>query len=206
MPLSSWMSFLAVAAATAFTPGPAVALALTNAMTVGARRALAGSLGNASGVLLVGMACLTAVGWMVRQSPVAFGLIKLLGAGYLLWCGVSLWRNKPGAIKSDRWTSQPAPTPARLYVQGMLVAVTNPKSFVFFSAMLPQFVDANRPDAGLAIILVGSFAAMTFISHAAWLCGASAIAQLRDRRLMQSITTRIAGGVLVTVAIYILVA
>lgn len=205
MTLSAWLAFLAIAAATAFSPGPAVALALGNAMTLGGRRALAGSLGNALGAMLVGLFCLSALTWLLHLSPGAFALLRIAGSAYLVWTGLRMWRNSGrGGVNRPHRPTTGAKAGGRLFLQGLLVAVSNPKSIVFFSALLPQFIEVRHPDLGLALGLIASFAALTFLSHCVYVLGASLLAPTLQRGRAATLAPRAAALMVVVVGLCLL--
>lgn len=179
MSTASWLAFLTIAGATAFSPGPAVALAMSNASAIGPSRALVGSLGNAVGVLVMGLACLFGLQQILQESNLGFQALKLIGAAYLVFLG---WKGFTSARHSQQSRGDgsagvkavpDAISSPRLFGQGLLVALSNPKSLIFFAALLPQFTDPGEPDLLLSLRLVGSFALLTCASHLCyvWLAG-----------------------------------
>ena len=164
MTTSAWWWFCTLCLATAFSPGPAVLLAVSNTATQGARRALLGTAGNATGVLLVALAALLGLGALLRTSATGFAILKMAGAAYLVYLGVRQWR-APSML-----VTMPAPGPVsrdacQLYAQGLMVAVTNPKSILFFTALLPQFMSSEVPVMRQFLTLTLTFAACTVVSH-----------------------------------------
>lgn len=168
MNLSAWSLFCALSLITAFSPGPAVLLAVSNAATLGMRRALVSSAGNAAGVLLVSATAMLGLGALLKTSAWLFGLLKLAGAAYLIYLGVRQWRSRSGAFDAVMNTAaagpQERPT-AQLFAQGLLVATTNPKSILFFTALLPQFMVREVPVMRQFLVLTLTFAACTVVSH-----------------------------------------
>lgn len=166
MNLSAWMLFCALALATAFSPGPAVLLALTNSATFGASKALLGSAGNAVGVFLVSAAAMLGLGALLKTSASAFFVLKVAGAAYLIYLGARQWRMRSNPFdRIEKHAMDREPTPARLFLQGLLVAVTNPKSILFFTALLPQFMVPQAPLPPQFFALTLTFAACTALSH-----------------------------------------
>jgi threonine/homoserine/homoserine lactone efflux protein len=132
-------AFLAASVILAVTPGPAVFYIVTRSVTHGRRSGLAsvagvavGNLGNAIGASL-GLAALFAV------SSVAFTVVKYLGALYLIWLGVQALRAKPVAADAIEARTTDAPL-RRIFMDGFVVALLNPKTAIFFAAFLPQFI------------------------------------------------------------------
>lgn len=169
MSATSWVLFCSLALLTAFSPGPAVLLAVSNAAAHGARRALIGSVGNALGVFLVAATAMLGLGALLKTSAWLFGALKLAGAAYLIWLGIRQWR-----ARDDLFARAPAPAAAgspqspllrNMFLQGLLVASTNPKSILFFTALLPQFMRADAPLLPQFFALTLSFAACTVLSH-----------------------------------------
>ena len=91
MHFSNWLVFCGVTLLVAFTPGPAVLLAVSNSMSVGPRRAMISSLGNATGLFMVSAAAMAGLGVVLSTSAYAFMLLKLAGAAYLIYLGIKQW-------------------------------------------------------------------------------------------------------------------
>ena len=138
------------------------------------------------------------VGALLLASTTAFMVVKVLGAGYLIWLGVKQWREPVDGAASDAAApSEPAGLSVRQrLLRGALTNATNPKGIVFMVAVLPQFIDPNKPLAlQLAILLVTTLAVDSVVMH-----GYAFLAS-RLRALMQSVRARRAqnrvfGGVL----------
>ena len=165
MSLPAWSLFCALSLITAFSPGPAVLLAVSNAATLGMRRALISSTGNAVGVVLVSATAMLGLDALLKASAWLFGALKLAGAVYLIYLGIRQWRSRIGvfdAVSNTVRTEQPV---ARLFLQGLLVATTNPKSILFFTALLPQFMSSEVPVMRQFLMLTLTFATCTVVSH-----------------------------------------
>jgi threonine/homoserine/homoserine lactone efflux protein len=131
------LAFLAASLVLALTPGPAVFYIVTRSISQGRAAGLAsvagvalGNLGNALGAA-VGLAALFAV------SDWAFAIVKYCGAAYLIYLGIRAWRSKPEASPIEA----PRVAPRRVFADGAVVALLNPKTALFFAAFLPQFID-----------------------------------------------------------------
>lgn len=167
MTWSSWFVFCGVSLFMAFTPGPAVLLAVSNSVSVGPRRAMWGSLGNAAGVFLVSAIAMAGLGVLLSSSATAFMALKLAGAAYLVYLGVRQWRSGANAFADTRRSAgdSGAHAPLRLFGHGLTVALTNPKSILFFSALFPQFLAPGAPVVEQFFVLTATFAAFTVLSH-----------------------------------------
>ena len=170
MTLSTWLLFLSVSLAAAFSPGPGVLMAISTASTQGAGRALYSSLGNALGVFIVATTAVAGLGLVLKTSALAFGALKVAGAAYLIYLGIKTWRQASAApVQAD--ASAPSAAAAvqssRLstFRSGLLVAVSNPKAILFFTAVFPQFMPPDHVDPMRFLLLTSTFTACTLLSH-----------------------------------------
>lgn len=164
---TTYLIFVGFALAASFTPGPAVMLSIHNAMHFGWRRALWSSLGNVSGLLA--LATLSALGLdaVLQTSAVAFTLVKVAGATYLIWLGVQQWRragqSSPLALAGASGEPRADHHPSKLYAKGVTVALTNPKAIAFIAALFPQFLSASRPMGPQYAVLTATFMALSLL-------------------------------------------
>lgn len=160
MSLDLWLLTVATAIGLSLTPGPNGLLALTHGARFGLRPTIATILGGALGFLLLIAASLAGMGALLAASEAAFSTAKWVGAGYLVYLGIRLWRAPaPAPVLADvplRHTHETA-HPPRLFLDGLFVALSNPKALLFYAAFLPQFM---RPEAAYATqlaLLGGTF-------------------------------------------------
>jgi len=173
MSFSAWSLFCMLSLATAFSPGPAVLLAVSNAATLGMRRALVSSAGNAIGVFLVSATAMLGLGALLKTSALWFGALKFAGAAYLIYLGIRQWRSRVVVFEQMKnVAAAPAQSSGRLFLQGLLVATTNPKSILFFTALLPQFMRQDAPMLRQFLVLTLTFAACTVLSHLCYVAAA----------------------------------
>jgi threonine/homoserine/homoserine lactone efflux protein len=162
------MSFLLIV-----VPGPSVLFTIGRALSQGRRAALSSVLGNAIGAYLLVVAVAFGVGALVERSVAAFTVLKLAGAAYLVYLGVKAWRQRgslPVAIDGEGARSS-----VRTLGEGFTVGVANPKTIVFFAAVLPQFVDPGLGHVAGQMMLLGLiFVGIALASDTAWGLGASA--------------------------------
>jgi homoserine/homoserine lactone efflux protein len=204
MPFSTWLLFCGVALLTCFSPGPGVLLAISNAMAVGARQTMFSSLGNAAGLFIVSGAATAGMGALLAVSASAFLVVKLVGAGYLIYLGIKQWRSAPLQLDASGTRPDQPHTPAKLFLQGLGVAVTNPKAILFFTALFPQFLTPGAPLLGQTVLLTITFTALALLSHA---CYVGLFRSLRgllvDARRMR-LFNRISGGLFVLLGLSLL--
>jgi homoserine/homoserine lactone efflux protein len=187
MNLSIWLAFLITATVASFVPGPAVLYVVGQGMRHGARKAIAANLGILSGNAIwftasaIGLAALVAI-----AAPV-FNAIRWLGVAYLTWLGISAWRDALRGTDATQRIAPPVPGTFRMWRQGVLLQLANPKAILFFTALLPQFVDAKQPIAAqigvLAITSIASeFVVLAFYGWLAARGGALLVARPRLAR------------------------
>ncbi|MEJ8850717.1 LysE family translocator [Variovorax rhizosphaerae] len=161
MNLATALMFTVVALAAIATPGPTVLLALSNGSRYGVRGALPGMLGAAvSDFVLVGAVAL-GLGALLAASEFWFSMLKYLGAVYLAWLGLRMLRSRGGfnPAAADATGGQ-ASHAFQVFTKSFLVAVTNPKGYLFCSALLPQFIDPVATQAPQYLSIAVLFAAL----------------------------------------------
>ena len=168
-------AFVGIAALVIVAPGPDTVVVTKNALLHGRRAALATSLGVNTGLLIWTLAAALGVAAVVRESAVAFTVLKLVGAVYLVWLGFGALRaaRRHAAPDALHTTGQNPRVGALLgYRQGLLSNLGNPKIAVFFTGLLPQFVSPGKPVLEPFLLLGGLFVLMTVV----WLCGYALVA------------------------------
>ena len=144
MNFSEWILYLAVVLLSTLSPGPAVVLSMSNAVSQGRRAAAYSSLGNIAGLFVLSGAAFLGIGAASQASNALFQGLKIAGAAYLIYLGIRKWRSVERPADSGLLVVSPR-GPHKLILQGWLLAVTNPKTLLFFSALLPQFVHTREP-------------------------------------------------------------
>src|SRR5579871_712450 len=154
VPASNLAAFALASLILIAIPGPSVLFVISRAVALGRRAALATVVGNCAGVYCQVVLVALGVGVLVEKSVVIYTTIKLLGAAYLVFLGVRTFQKRrslaealerPPAAKSDR----------RIFRDGFIVGLTNPKAAVFFAAILPQFVDTSLGHVPLQMLELG---------------------------------------------------
>lgn len=140
MPTDRLLAFAAMSFFLIVVPGPSVLFVIGRALARGRRTALASVAGNSLGAYVVVVAVALGVGTVVERSAVAFTALKLAGAAYLVYLGVRAWRRRRSLHAALDGPAR-ADGGVRALWEGLVVGVTNPKTVVFFAAVLPQFVD-----------------------------------------------------------------
>lgn len=161
MSISSWLIYLTVVLLSVFSPGPAVLLAISNGIAYGPRKTVFSCLGNIGGLLVISSLTVAGLGTLLKTSATLFLVLKVCGAAYLVWLGIRQWRSRV-LPRQTADASAGRRSPRQLFVQGMLLALSNPKAILFFTALFPQFLDANRPLLPQAVLLTGTLALFSF--------------------------------------------
>ncbi|BEP68694.1 MULTISPECIES: LysE family translocator [unclassified Variovorax] len=206
MHLSTWLLFCGVTLVVAFTPGPAVLLAVSNAITVGPRRAMISSLGNACGLFLVSAAAMGGLGVVLNTSATAFMVLKVAGAGYLVYLGIRQWRSRTSVFAELQPSAAPAPSRSarRLFGHGVTVALTNPKGILFFSALFPQFLTHDAPILTQFAVLTTTFAAGSVLAHGSYVLLARLLKKQFANPKRAQLFNRVSGGAFVLLGLSLL--
>ncbi|CDM59159.1 MULTISPECIES: LysE family translocator [Rhizobium] len=194
------LAFAAVSFVGIATPGPTVLLAMTNGSRYGVRRAAAGMVGAVlSDFVLIGAVSI-GLGALLAASEFWFSALKYVGAAYLAFLGIMMLRSK-GTIDAalKQGTAAATETPFSIGLKSFMVAVTNPKGYLFFSAFLPQFIDPTSPQAVQYTVLALVFATLDFTIMLAYaVFGAQAVRFLKTSGALW--LERACGGALLALA------
>lgn len=170
-------AFAAAAFVLIAIPGPSVLFIIGRALSLGRAPAIASVVGNALGVYLVAVLVAFGLGSVVQRSELAFLVVKLAGAGYLVWLGVQAIRHRDGLKAAlAATTTATAPTWWRAVRQGFVVGVANPKALIMFGAVLPQFVDRTAGDVPGQMLLLALVAfGIALVMDSLWALTASGV-------------------------------
>ncbi|APO76223.1 LysE family amino acid efflux protein [Rhizobium etli 8C-3] len=200
MDIVTLLAFAAVSFVGIATPGPTVLLALTNGSRYGTRRAIAGMLGAVlSDFVLIGAVAI-GLGALLAASEFWFSVLKYLGAAYLAFLGIMMLRSK-GTIETAAKVESAggAGSTFAIGLKSFMVAVTNPKGYLFFSAFLPQFIDPALPQPTQYAVLALIFASIDFVIMFGYaVFGSQAVRLLKNSGAMW--LDRISGGALLALA------
>ncbi len=168
MPTSSqWLAFLLASILFIQVPGPSLLFTIGRALTVGRREALLSVVGNGVGVTVQVLLVAVGLGALVAASATAYTVIKLIGAGYVIWLGIQAIRHRGEARLA---LESPVATTRRHALRiGFVVGVTNPKTILFFVAFLPQFTNTAAGRVGVQMAVLGVvFGVMAICSDSIW--------------------------------------
>ena len=156
-------------------PGPSVLFVIGRALAHGRRTALASVAGNAAGVQVVAVSVALGIGTLVQRSDLVFTVVKLAGAGYLVWLGVKAIRHRRSL--ADVMLVAAAPRSGwKAAAEGFTVGVANPKAYVLFAAVLPQFANQAAGHVPLQLLLLSLVSLpIALISDSTWGLAASGV-------------------------------
>jgi threonine/homoserine/homoserine lactone efflux protein len=201
MPTASTLAlFLLAATALAVVPGPAVAYIVTQSIDQGRRAGLVSAFGVASGGLVHVAAATVGLSALIASSATAFTVVKLVGAAYLILVGIR--RILAGDTEETEARALRAPLP-RIYRQGVIVNVLNPKTALFFLAFLPQFVDPDRGAVWPQVAVLGViFVSVAVLSDVTYALVSDAIAgRIRRTGTGAKVRRWLTGGVFVALGV-----
>lgn len=166
MSIEVWIAFVVASAVLLAVPGPTVMLVVSYALGRGKQTGWATVPGVTLGDFTAMTASLLGAGAVLAASATLFTILKLAGAAYLIWLGISLWRAKPELAGLEE-TSASADKSA-MFWNAYIVTALNPKSIVFFVAFVPQFVDPSAAVLPQFVILEATFLFLAALGAAIW--------------------------------------
>jgi homoserine/homoserine lactone efflux protein len=197
MSIEAWLLFVATETVLCLSPGPAVLLVLSVSLTRGWHSGLQASTGILVANLFYFFLSATSLGAILLASWELFFLIKWLGAGYLIWLGLQTFFTRREAAHHAAEHPAPIRTGMGTFLHGVVAQGANPKALVFFTALLPQFVDPAKPLATQILILAVTSVLIEFGVLAGYAVLASRASGLAHRPRVASILHRLGGGLLI---------
>ena len=193
---STYALFIATALALLAIPGPAVLYVVGRSIDQGRTAGLASVLGITTGTIVHITAATIGLSSLVLASKVAFDAVRYVGAAYLILLGV---RRLLTRGQEEAAGARPPRTLRRLYTQGLVVNLLNPKTIVFIFAFIPQFVDVGAGHVWLQILLLGlTFAGLGLMSDSLYAIVAGTVAdRLRGTPLVARVERWFGGTVLI---------
>jgi threonine/homoserine/homoserine lactone efflux protein len=195
MPLELWLAYAATSAVVLAIPGPTVLLVLSYSISHGRPAALPLVAGVALGDSVAITLSLIGLGTLLAASAFWFTVIKWLGGLYLIYLGVKSFRGARKSLALEPGQT-PSASPRRLFGIAFIVTALNPKSIVFFIALLPQFISAAHPVGPQLWVLGVTFVALAVIGATIYTLFASSIRGLLNSPHAQKIYGYTGGGLL----------
>jgi homoserine/homoserine lactone efflux protein len=162
MNIELFTAFLLITIVLIITPGPIVTLVISTGVLQGPRAALITAAGTTVGNALLLAAIASALGWVHAHADLLFEALRWTGAAYLVWLGVQAWRH------AGEGEARLMETGRKRFMRGILVALSNPKTIVFFTAFLPQFLDPRLPAGPQLAVMCIVTVVLAGLSDCAW--------------------------------------
>lgn len=151
-----FIAFCLAAALLILIPGPVVTLVVATSLKHGTRTGLYSVAGASMGNAMLAICGAVGVTTLMTLLADLFEVIRWLGAAYLVWLGIKEWRAGAQPIGEDARAEAPLPAKG-VFLQGLVIGITNPKAILFYIAFFPQFTDSALPAAPQLAAMVGAF-------------------------------------------------
>lgn len=203
MPLELWLAYVATSTVVLAIPGPTILLVLSYSIAHGRQAAFPVVVGVALGDLVAITVSLIGLGTLLAASAFWFTIIKWMGGLYLIYLGILLLRSA-GKPMPDQAQHARSLAPRKLFANAFIVTVLNPKSIVFFIALLPQFISATHPVIPQLWILGVTFVVLATIGATSYALFAASIRRLLASARAQKVYSLAGGGLLIGAGVWAL--
>jgi len=196
--MNQYLLYLIIVVVTVASPGPGVILTLSNAIRHGVKAALSGVVGIAMGILIIAVISASSLGVLLSTSALAFMVIKYIGAAYLIYLGVKLWRSAVMNLESETSNKvSKIPQYGKRFKEGFLITLLNPKPIFFFMSLFPQFINHQQSYFLQFTILTLTFSSVIIIVHTSYALAANSIKGWLSSPKGSKAVNRVGGSVFV---------
>ena len=195
-----WALFVVTETGLCLTPGPAVMLVLSQGLARGAVSSIWANLGILAGNTMYFALSATSLGAVLMASYGLFSVIRWAGAAYLIWLGVSAFMGRSRVLSMSPKSDAPA-RGGRIFVNGFVLQASNPKALVFFTALLPQFIDPRASVITQVTILGATSVVIEFFVLLAYGGLAGRFTAIASRPRFRTLANRIAGSLLIAAGV-----
>lgn len=195
------IAFTAASLVLLAVPGPTIVMVVSQALAHGHRVAFASVIGVGLGDLAAASLSLLGVGTVLAASATAFTFVKWLGAAYLIWIGIRMWRLPATPLTLNKAATGDADRTITVLRDAFLVTLFNPKGIVFFIAFVPQFITPDRAFAPQAAILIVIFVILGMVNAAGYAMLASSARNWIKRPSVLRIATRAGAAFLISAGV-----
>ena len=194
MSLALWLGFLLAAILIAVTPGPGAVLSMSTSMRYGYWSALTAILGLQAAILVHLAIVAIGFGALLAASETGFSVVKFIGAAYLIWLGVQKWQSPPLPVDAETLSIRRR----GLFLQGLLVNLTNPKAIIFIGALVPQFIDPGRSQVEQYLLIAATLCLTDIVVMSAYALAAGRLGSwLHDPKAIR-LQNRAFGGLFIS--------
>jgi threonine/homoserine/homoserine lactone efflux protein len=205
--LALLVSFLAAVLLIQLVPGPGMLFIVANGISGGARAGVAAAFGAAAGMVVHTVAAALGLAALFLHAPLVYDLVRIAGAGYLLWLAATAWRSADVAVPTGPGTPDASIKAARVFVRALLNNLANPKVILFFVGYLPQFVDRGRGHVTAQFLVLGALfllVGLVVVDVPLGLCAGRAGHLLARRRAVARLLGKAAGTIYAGLAVWTL--
>lgn len=203
MSIEHWLAFVAASAVLLAIPGPTILLVISYALGHGRRVTGAIVAGVALGDFTAMTASMLGLGALLAASAEIFTLLKWVGAAYLIYLGIKLWRAPVAAEAPDGTVAAPpAERPLRIFLHAYAVTALNPKGIIFFVAFLPQFLDTTRPVLPQMAIFEATFLVLAVLNTAMYATMAAMARRTIRKPRVQRLVNRTGGTLMIGAGLF----
>lgn len=201
MTLTTYLLYITAVAVLVLTPGPTMLMCITRAIQTGPGSALSAGLGSVTAALGTMLLSALGLGALLGASELAFNVLKVVGAAYLVYLGIKTWRSPVAVLGQVEGVGSPAYRPLSRrasYAQGFMVGASNPKALLFAAAFFPQFLNSATALLPQFAVLGVTFAAMELTVLSTCAFGAARVAPLLASTDRIRWVNRVCGGIFAT--------
>ena len=198
--MEPYLLYVAIVAMTVASPGPGVILTLSNAIRFGMKAALFGVLGIALGIFIIAVISASSIGVLLAASAFAFNVLKLIGAAYLIYLGIKLWRSPAIKFIDQKNDDENAPAShqyGQRFKEGFWVSLLNPKPIFFFMSLFPQFINHQHSYLLQFTYLTLTFCGLIIVIHSIYVLLAGSIKGWLSSSKGSKMVNRTSGSVFV---------
>ena len=195
MSLATWITFFLACWAISLSPGPGAIAAMSAGLNYGFRRGYFMVFGLILGICTLVGIVVAGLGAIIAASNTAFTVLKLLGAAYLVWIGISQWRASDRPLVAA--TDAPVRSRKQLMLRGWAINATNPKGAVFMAAVVPNFIDLSHPLIPQYLIIMASLCTTDLVVMAGYVALASRVLRALNEPHHVRLMNRCFGGLFV---------
>ena len=195
MTFTTWITFFLACWAISLSPGPGAIASMSAGLNYGFRRGYFMVFGLILGICTLVGIVVAGLGAIIAASNTAFTVLKLLGAAYLVWIGISQWRASDRPLVAA--TDAPVLTRKQLIVRGWAINATNPKGAVFMAAVVPNFIDLSHPLIPQYLIIMASLSVTDLVVMAGYVALASRVLRALNEPHHVRLMNRCFGGLFV---------
>ena len=195
MPLETWLTYALVTSSFLLIPGPTILLVISYSLIRGRQAVFALLLGVGLGDVVAMLLSFIGVGLLLQTVSIVFQFFKWIGAAYLIWLGIRMWRSESESLEltetidTEVWHA--------IMANAFVITALNPKSIIFFLAFLPQFVDSENSFITQSLILGSTFLGLALLSVLLYSLLSSLVGQHMRLSVIHSWTNRIGGFLMI---------